>query len=106
MLSCRCGEFKPAAFGLTNRCQQMRHPIAIGALLVSFAASALAAPPEATRDLAPDGTLRAAINYGNPVLAQRPAAGEEPHGVSVELARELGRQLGVPVKFVFYNDAG
>ena len=55
--------------------------------------------------LAPNGTLRAAINFGNAILAKRDAAGQ-PTGVSVDLARELARRLGVPVEFVTYESAG
>jgi len=57
-------------------------------------------------DLAPTGKLRAAINYGNPVLAAKEAATGEARGVSVDLARELGRRLGVPVELVTYDAAG
>ena len=60
---------------------------------------------EAISDLAPSGKLRAAINLGNPVLASRDAAGQ-PKGVSVDLARELGRRLGVPVELNTYDAAG
>lgn len=56
--------------------------------------------------LAPSGTLRAAINLGNPVLAQRDATNGELRGVSVDLAREIARRLGVPVQFVPYDAAG
>jgi polar amino acid transport system substrate-binding protein len=56
--------------------------------------------------IAPSGHLRAAINYGNPVLAQKDPQTGEPRGVSAELARELGRRLGVPVDFVPYDAAG
>jgi polar amino acid transport system substrate-binding protein len=56
-------------------------------------------------DLTPTGKLRAAINFGNPVLAGRDAAGE-PCGISVDLARELALQLGVAVEFVPYDAAG
>jgi polar amino acid transport system substrate-binding protein len=56
-------------------------------------------------ELAPEGQLRAAINFGNPVLAQRNAQGE-PQGVSVDLTRELGRRLGVPVELVTFDAAG
>jgi polar amino acid transport system substrate-binding protein len=62
--------------------------------------------PGAVADLAPSGKLRAAINFGNPVLAVRDAATGEPRGVSVDLARELGRRLGVPVELVTYEAAG
>ena len=55
-------------------------------------------------DLAPTGTLRAAINLGNPVLAQSGADG--PTGVSVDLARALAARLGVPVAFVTFPGAG
>lgn len=55
-------------------------------------------------DLAPSGTLRAAINFGNAVLASRNAAGE-PGGVSVELAREAAGRLAVPIAFVPYDGA-
>src|SRR3954471_15098666 len=63
-------------------------------------------PPDVARDLAPSGTLHAAINYGNPVLAQRDAASGELRGVSVDLARELARRAGVPVELRPYDAAG
>lgn len=77
-----------------------------GGLLL--ASTVLAATPaqEAARALAPNGTLRAAINFGNPVLAQRDPGSGEPRGVSAELARELGRRLNVPVAFVPFEEAG
>jgi polar amino acid transport system substrate-binding protein len=62
--------------------------------------------PDVVRDLAPTGTLRAAINYGNSVLAQREPSGSEGRGVSVDLARELARRLGVPLELVTYDAAG
>ncbi|HYQ99524.1 MAG TPA: ABC transporter substrate-binding protein [Casimicrobiaceae bacterium] len=55
-------------------------------------------------DLAPSGTLRAAINFDNRILATKSAAGE-PGGISVELAREVARRLAVPVAFVPYDGA-
>jgi polar amino acid transport system substrate-binding protein len=61
---------------------------------------------DVARVIAPSGRLRAAINFGNPVLAQRDPASGEPRGVSVELARELGRRLGLPVDFVTFDSAG
>lgn len=57
-------------------------------------------------DLAPTGVVRAAINVGNPVLAGRDAAGGEPYGVSVDIAREVGRRLGKPVSFIVFETAG
>ena len=58
------------------------------------------------RALAPDGRLRAAINFGNPILANKDAKTGEPVGVSVDLARELGRRLNVPVDLVTFTAAG
>ena len=60
----------------------------------------------AARTLAPSGILRAAINFGNPILATRDAATGAPLGVSVDLARELATRLGVPLQLVTYNAAG
>ena len=57
-------------------------------------------------DLAPGGTLRAAINFGNAVLVQRSPATGEPKGVSVELAKELASRLGLPLEYVIYEAAG
>jgi len=54
-------------------------------------------------DLAPTGTLRAAINLGNPVLAQ--GTPDAPSGVTVEIADELGARLGVPVTPVCFPAA-
>lgn len=59
----------------------------------------------AAAELGGTGKLRAAINFGNPILASRDAYGE-PRGVSVDLAREAGRRLGLPVELVLFNSAG
>jgi polar amino acid transport system substrate-binding protein len=56
-----------------------------------------------TAELAPTGVLRAAINLGNPVLAQ--GTPERPAGVTVELAREIAGRLGVPVELVCFDAA-
>ncbi len=57
-------------------------------------------------DLAPHGKLRVALNFGNPVLAQRHPETGEPMGVSVDLAKELARQLGLNIEFVAFDAAG
>ena len=57
--------------------------------LLAACATAPMPPADAVKDLAPSGKLRAAINYGNPVLATKDPATGEPRGVSVDLAREL-----------------
>jgi polar amino acid transport system substrate-binding protein len=54
-------------------------------------------------ELAPAGVLRAAINLGNPVLAQGTAAA--PAGVTVDIANELAARLGVPAELVCVNAA-
>jgi polar amino acid transport system substrate-binding protein len=61
---------------------------------------------EIARELAPTGRLRAAINFGNPVLAQKDPASGEPRGVSADLARELARRLDLPLEFVPFEAAG
>jgi polar amino acid transport system substrate-binding protein len=79
---------------------------AIMLLAATLGASAQgAAPPDVLKDLAPTGKLRAAINFGNGVLAQKEPAGE-PKGITPDLATALGKRLGVPVEFVPYEAAG
>jgi len=73
-------------------------------LATSFSAVAQA-PPDVLKDLAPTGKLRAAINFGNGVLAQKGGDGE-PRGISVDLAAALADRLGVPVAYVIYPAAG
>jgi polar amino acid transport system substrate-binding protein len=62
-------------------------------------------PPDVVKDLAPNGKLRAAINLGNPVLAQKGPAGE-PRGVTVDLANELARRTGLALELVPFDAAG
>lgn len=83
----------------------LRHLITFG-LATLLAACATPSPPAPVAELAPTGKLRAAINFGNPILATKDAATGEPRGVSVDLARELGRRLGVPVELVTFAAAG
>jgi polar amino acid transport system substrate-binding protein len=56
-------------------------------------------PSHVVQTLAPTGKLRAAINFGNTVLAQKDPATGEPRGVSGELAREFAKRLGIPIEF-------
>jgi polar amino acid transport system substrate-binding protein len=63
------------------------------------------APPDVVKDLAPTGKLRAAINLGNPVLAQKGPDGE-PRGVTVDLANELARRTGLTLELVPFDAAG
>ena len=64
-------------------------------------------PSEAlVKEMAPSGKLRAAINFGNPLLATRSPSGGDPTGVSVDLARELAKRLGVGVELVPFTAAG
>jgi len=62
--------------------------------------------PAIVARLAPTGTLRAAINLGNPILAGIDAATGAPRGVSIDLAGELARRLGVGVELVVFDTAG
>jgi polar amino acid transport system substrate-binding protein len=61
--------------------------------------------PDLLNEIAPTGTLRAAINHGNPVLAKRGPDGGRPQGVSVDLAAEVARRLGLPLAFVEFDGA-
>jgi polar amino acid transport system substrate-binding protein len=56
--------------------------------------------------LAPLGSLRVGINYGNAVLASRDPVSGELSGVAVDLARELGRRTELPVELVAFPSAG
>jgi polar amino acid transport system substrate-binding protein len=61
------------------------------------------ADEEIRKDLTTNGVLHAAINLGNPVLAQgTPPA---PAGVTVDIARELAVRLGVPADLACFGAA-
>lgn len=51
-------------------------------------------------------TLRAAINLGNPILANRGTANGKPTGVSVDIAAALASRLGLQLELVTYSAAG
>ena len=53
----------------------------------------------------PVGALRASINLGNPILANKDPASGEPIGVSVDLARAFARRLGVAIELVVFEKA-
>jgi polar amino acid transport system substrate-binding protein len=61
-------------------------------------------PSDVVKDLAPTGKLRAAINLGNTVLAQ--GTPQEPRGITVDLARELAKRLGLALEMATFDAAG
>ena len=63
-------------------------------------------PADLVKDLAPTGKLRAAINLGNMVLAQKDPATGDMRGVTVDHARELARRVGLPLELVPFDAAG
>jgi polar amino acid transport system substrate-binding protein len=85
--------------------------LASTAVLTVSEASSAAAPSQAANApmaavFAPGGALRASINLGNPVLATLDPLTGKPVGVSVDLATELARRLGVPLQLVAVKSAG
>lgn len=82
-----------------------RRVCAAGALLLAGCATTPDPRAGAIAELGATGKLRAAINFGNPILANRGANGE-PQGVSVDLALEAARRLGLAVELVTFNSAG
>ena len=54
--------------------------------------------------LAPTGRLRASINLGNPILANRGPDGQ-PFGVSIDLARGFAQWLGVTAELMVFDTA-
>jgi len=66
----------------------------------------MTATPDLIRAFAPTGTLRASINLGNPILANKNLTTNEPFGVSIDLAREFAKRLGVGIDLVVFDAAG
>lgn len=54
----------------------------------------------------PTGRLRASINLGNPILANKDPATGQPVGVSIDLARAFADHLGVELELVVFDTAG
>lgn len=61
---------------------------------------------DAKQELAPSGKLRVGLNYGNFLLVLKDNPDGSPRGIAPDLARELGKRLGVPVEFVKFPQAG
>lgn len=89
----------------------MRRSVRVLFLLTGFGciAACVTPPPmsPAVRaELAPTGTLRAGINYGNVVLATKDPVSGELRGVHVDLVRELARRAHVAIELIGYDSAG
>ena len=54
----------------------------------------------------PTGKLRASINLGNPILANRDPQTRQPAGVSIDLAHAFAQRLGVALELVVFDTAG
>ena len=57
-------------------------------------------------ELAPTGVLRAGINLSNFLLVTGKTASGDPVGVSPDMAGEIAKRLGVPVKYVTFKTPG
>jgi polar amino acid transport system substrate-binding protein len=62
-------------------------------------------PPHIIQAFTPSGKLRASINLGNPILANRDPNTQQPVGVSIDLANALAQRLGVGVEFLVFDTA-
>jgi polar amino acid transport system substrate-binding protein len=77
-----------------------------GTKMTQSTPSSIPADQSLVAQFAPHGTLRASINLGNPVLANLDPKTGAPVGVSVDLATELAKRLGVPLQLVAVKSAG
>ena len=69
---------------------------------ITMTSSYAQTPSSLAQAFAPTGTLRASINLGNPILANKDASGQ-PVGVSIDLATELAKRLGVPLSLIVFD---
>ena len=86
---------------LTRRRAMVLAPSSLLATAVAGRSTA-AVSKDTLAELAPSGRMKVAINLENPVLAQRDPTGGA-RGASVDIARELGRRLGVAVDLIVYE---
>jgi polar amino acid transport system substrate-binding protein len=81
-------------------------PLFVGGIVL---AASCADVPQRTQtvgsELAPTGTLRAGINYGNAILVSKGATLDQPAGIAPDLARQIAQRLDVPIAFVTYDSA-
>jgi polar amino acid transport system substrate-binding protein len=62
--------------------------------------------PSIVAAFTPAGSLRASINLGNPILANRDPVSGEPVGLSVDIARAFAERLEVALELVVVDSAG
>lgn len=62
--------------------------------------------PSVVSAFTPSGRLRASINLGNPILANKHPETGEPFGVSIDLARTFAQRLGAELELVVFDAAG
>src|SRR5438445_570626 len=81
--------------------------MASGVLFVlTSGAMATEITPAVRSEIAPSGKLRVGLNHGNFLLVTPGSSATEPRGVAPDVARELGRRVGVPVEFIKFDTAG
>jgi polar amino acid transport system substrate-binding protein len=61
---------------------------------------------EVVSELAPTGVLRAGINLSNFLLVTGRTASGDPQGVAPDMAAEIAKRLGVPIKLVPFKTPG
>ncbi len=81
--------------------------VASGVVFVlTCSAMATEITPAVRSELAPSGKLRVGLNHGNFLLVTQGSSATDPRGVAPDVARELGRKVGVPVEFIKFDTAG
>ena len=63
-------------------------------------------PADALSELAPSGTLRAAVNMANTLLVTGRTVSGDPDGVAPDMARAIADRLGVGVSYVPFPTPG
>jgi polar amino acid transport system substrate-binding protein len=61
---------------------------------------------ELLKIIAPTGKLRASINLGNPILANKDPETGKPFGISIDLANAFAEKLGLDIEMLVFDSAG
>lgn len=79
---------------------------AMAVLSMTGCATSPTVPAAARSELAPTGTLRAGMNLSNTLFTTKDPATRDLRGVAVDVMRELGSRLGLPVELVVHATPG